>query len=151
MNKQNLAIRLCHFIKRKKWCFKYGGACGTCGSYEVIELLKKINAQKLEKSLLDINKTTPMALEYAEDIYTLLSFLGKLGKVSNLIDTQTIRNHWRKYSVNTSDCIYTKMLKGNPIESFRKKRDKSHYGFDGRSKYDDSKEEIFIRQEWYNR
>lgn len=151
MNKQNLAIKLCHFIKRKKLCFKYGGACGTCGSHEVIKLLKKIDSKKLENSLLNINETTPMILEYTEGINTLLSFFGKYSRVSNQIDTQAIRNNWHKYATNSLDCIYSKMLNGRSSERPKQNKNRTKYSFDGRSKYTDSLEEILIREEWYNR
>lgn len=151
MSKENLAIRLCHLIKRKKWCFKRGGTCGTCGSHQVVQLLKKIDAQKLEDSLLAIDETTAFIFEYAEDINTLISFLGKFGRVLSHIDTQAIEKHWQKNSQDTVNCIYTMMLKGKPIYQSPKKKNKTKYSFDGRAKYNDSEEEILIRQEWYNR
>jgi len=150
MRKKNLAIILCHFIKRKRWCFKLGGACGTCGSHQVVELLKKIDAKKLEQSLLAINETTACIFEYGEDINTLISFFGKYGRVRNNLDLQAIKNHWQKNSQNTANCIYTMMLNGKTRYQPPKKN-KTKYSFDGRAKYNDSEEEISIREGWYNR
>lgn len=151
MSQKNLAIRLCHLIKRKKWCFQLGGACGTCGSYRVVELLKQIDAQKLETSLLAIDETTAFIFEYAEDINILISFFGKFGRVQSHIDIQAIKNNWQKNSQNTANCIYTIMLKGKPMYQPPKKKNKTKYSFDGRAKYNDSEEEILIREGWYNR
>ncbi|NBK98920.1 MAG: hypothetical protein EOM50_13035 [Erysipelotrichia bacterium] len=167
MENSTILIELAKTIYDKKWCFKHCGHCMMCGSINVLDALYALPQKEVEEAFLSIDET--MTDKSLEDIQKLFSYYESAGGfehfqefhwvphlklLHNTIDVKKIKENWQLKSQNRPNCSYTLLLDRIKLQEKlypKKEKNKIPYGFDGRAKYEDSDDEIIIRQGWYER
>lgn len=144
-----------------------------CGSIHVLEALSELPPQEIEEAFLSIDESIPLSEESLEDFQKFFSYYERAGdykrsrwmhwvpvleRLENTIDVTKIKEYWKSKSKNSFKCMFTFLSDGIMVcpddYSYNDTGKEIKYiprDFDGRGKYNDSDEEVLIRQGWYER